>query len=322
MHISILFIFSFRIESKSQTNNQLHAAIEWKYYRWWTSKDSAVYRAAVELTAVSRRRPWRPRWQQKPPKLLMLQPGGRTELQPPCWPTPLTPRPRHCAVLARSSPSDHLLLRSGSGSSYHLPTAHFPQETAPTHQTAGDGTRRDTSWPARPVMQRMMRRSAAGSRRPESLRPGLQRPVHRTATTTATSTAMMTEMMTTRPRSGKPRRRTNSGDGTAGGTWGACYRWWTWNSSLGDAARDGRLAEMRLSPAVRIDARACTSTMAADRLWPAYEALRLWIPVVASVTTAARRRNAARACERDAVTRRRTRRKRRRLVNSYLRILH
>lgn len=62
--------------------------------------------------------------------------------------------------------------------------------------------------------------------------------------------------------------------------------------------------EMRLSPAIRIDSRACTSTMAANRLWPAYEALRLRIPRRGERyrcrAPRPRRRDEARACKRDA----------------------
>lgn len=64
--------------------------------------------------------------------------------------------------------------------------------------------------------------------------------------------------------------------------------------------------EMRLSPAIRIDSRACTSTMAADRLWPAYEALRLRIPRRGERyrcrAPRSRQRNKPRACEWDATT--------------------
>lgn len=54
--------------------------------------------------------------------------------------------------------------------------------------------------------------------------------------------------------------------------------------------------EMRLSPAIRIDSRACTSTMAADRLCPRMRLYDSEFPVVASVTAAARRARDGETC--------------------------
>lgn len=223
---------------------QVHAVKEWKIYRWLTSKDSVVCLAEAELKAVNRRLPWRQRWLQMPRMLLMLQPDGRIEPLPPCWLMPRTPPPRHYVVPRRSSPSGLLPPRSGSGNFCHPPRVHCSPETVPTHRTAGDVTRKDTSSPVLPAMLMMMMRSAAGSRPLESRHPARPPPGPPTTMMTATSIKTTTTTTTTTPLSGKPLHpRTSSDDGTAGGTWGACYRWWTWNSSLGgDAARDDRLA--------------------------------------------------------------------------------
>lgn len=220
------------------------ACKEWNIYQWWTSTDSGVCRARAVLTAASRRLPWRPRWPAtRPRQPRQRPPGGRTAPRRPCSPTPPTPPRLRCAVQARSSPSGPHPPLLGTGSSCRLPPTALRPKTAPSPRTAGGATRMDTSSPAPPATPRTMTKTAEGSLPPASLRPAPPPPARLTATTTTTSTATTTATTTATPLSATPQHpRTDSDGGTAGDTSGACYRWWTWNSSLGDAARDDRLA--------------------------------------------------------------------------------
>lgn len=217
------------------------ACKEWIIYQWWTSTGSGECLAAAALGPASRRRPSRPPW---PPKqLTRLQLAGRTGQPLPYLQTPPTPPLLRCAGPKHNSPSDPRPSQPGSDSSCRpLPTILRPK-TAQSPRTADGATRRDTSSPALLAMPMMKTTTAEGSQPPASPRPAPPHPARPTARMRATSTATTTAKTRATPLSATPQHpRTNSDGGTAGGTLGACYRWWTWNSSLGDAARDGRLA--------------------------------------------------------------------------------
>lgn len=179
-----------------------------------------------------------------PPRPLKLLLGGRTEQPLPCSPKQLTQPRLHCADQVRNSPSDHHPPLTGNGSSCHQLQTKLHQPRTVSLRTADDATHMDTSSPALPATPKTRRKTAADFQRPASQLPMPLHPVRLTANSTATSTATTTTRKKATPLQATPQHsRINSGGGTAGGTSEACYRWWTWNSSLGgDAARDDRLA--------------------------------------------------------------------------------
>lgn len=183
---------------------------------------TAVYQVAAARRAVSTRLPSRPQKPPTLPTLLKLPPlGDRTELLQP-YSLKQRRRPRlHYVAPTHNSPSDLCPPRAGNGSFYRpaLP------RTAPSPRTVGDATRTDTFWPARLETLKTNWRISADFPLPDCPRPVPPRSIRPTTTTTARSTARTTATRTTTPLSAKrPRPRTSSGGGTAGGTWGACYQ--------------------------------------------------------------------------------------------------